>query len=65
MATTVKGAGARNAHLCNFKDLPQVEGQPHGCAWGVYPSRQDGSGPDELGRAAFSAYPASVAACLN
>jgi len=50
MATTVKGAGARNAHLCNFKDLPQVEGQPHGCAWGVYPSRQDGSGPDELGR---------------
>ncbi|KAH8924310.1 hypothetical protein BT69DRAFT_1261540 [Atractiella rhizophila] len=33
--------------ICDFKDLPYVEGMPHGCAWGLF--SKDKSTRDELG----------------
>lgn len=35
-------------HLCDFHDLPAVEGQAAGCAWNYY--AEDKSKRDQLGR---------------
>ena len=40
-------------HLCDFHELPAVEGQPAGCAWNYY--TEDKSKRDQLGRESIDA----------
>lgn len=45
---------ATTMHLCDFHDLPAIEGQPAGCAWNYY--AQDKSKRDQLGRKRIQSY---------